>query len=59
MKLTKKEILNIPKLKDEGISNEEIARRMKVHPQTIYYWIKRLRESGYEVKIAKRKSIQL
>lgn len=48
MKLTKEQIKDIPNLlKDNTIA--QIAASYHIHPRTVLYWIKRLRNDGIEV----------
>ena len=58
-KLTKKQVLAIPVFLNKGYRGKEwtikmVADRYKVSEQAIYYHIRRLRESGIEIKVRKR-----
>lgn len=59
--LTKSKILLIPKLKKQGMTTEEIARRFRVSARQIRTWSARLREASYNVPkdTAGRKKIEL
>jgi transposase len=45
--LTKEEILTIPKLKEQGLMDLEIAEKLGCSPGTVAYWKRRLREAGH------------
>lgn len=47
--MTREVILQLPKLRAEGMANYEIAKKLKVSTGTIKYWFKRLEESGHEI----------
>ena len=53
MKLTKKQILDIPKLKETGKTNDEIGEMYGVTGRTIEYWVKRFRKTGRKIDNAK------
>lgn len=48
-KLRKSDILKIIEWRDIGLTNEEIGKKLGVHSQSVCYWIKRLRQAGYDV----------
>lgn len=48
-KLSKSQILRLIDNRKDGFTNQEIAKQLGVHPETINYWFKRLRDSGYEI----------
>ena len=48
-KLSKRQVYAIPKLLEKK-SIGEVARQYGVTWQTIFYWVKRLRETGMEIK---------
>lgn len=50
-RLTKEEVLSIKEMRKKGRSNSEIADRLDVSPRAVAYWIKRLRDEGYEIPI--------
>lgn len=50
MSLTKEQILSIKKMRDEGKKNKEIADILKTTETTVIRWIKRLRDSGHDIK---------
>ncbi len=52
-KMTRKQVLQIPKLLPK-YSIEQVAIRFSVSWQAIWYWVKKLRESGIEVKTRKK-----
>ncbi len=47
--LTEKQILTIPKLKKEGYSTIQIAKKLKVTVRTVQNWSLRLRNASYNV----------
>lgn len=49
-RLTKEQIMQIPEKRNAGMTDQEIADEFKVSRTTISYWVKRLRESGHEIK---------
>jgi transposase len=49
-KLTVEQIVEIPRMRNRGDTNEEIARSFRTTSKTINYWVKKLREEGYEIK---------
>jgi len=49
-KLTKEQVLQIGEKRNAGKTNAEIALELGVSSMTISYWVKRLRDSGQEVK---------
>ena len=48
-RLTRDEILAIPEMKRQGMSNQKIADQYGTVHTTIIYWIKRLRAEGFDV----------
>jgi len=50
MKLKVEQITDIPKLRNLGHTNEEIAEMFNTTSKTIAYWVTKLREEGYEIK---------
>jgi len=48
--LTRLQVLEIKRLRNEGLTTDEIAKKLDRTPMTIYRWIKRLREAGHEIK---------
>ena len=44
----------IKTMRNEGKTNDEIAKHFDCSPVTITRWVKRLREAGHEVKRFKR-----
>lgn len=59
MKVTKDQILKIPKLKQQGKTNAEIAVILGVGLRTIYYWVDKLRAAGHIVPRVQKKSLDL
>lgn len=59
MKLTKAQVLQVPKLKTQGMTDEQVASKLKVSVRTVQYWIGKLREAGHKVPRAKRASLDL
>lgn len=59
MILTKQQILKIPKLKEQGKTNAEIAELFGVGLRTIYYWVEKLREAGHTVPRVQKKPLDL
>jgi len=57
-KMSKELVLNILTLKENGMSQQEIATQYGVSFRTIQYWVRRLREEGFEVKNNKPKGRQ-
>lgn len=49
-KLSVEQITDIPKLRNLGHTNEEIAEMFRTTSKTIAYWVTKLREEGYEIK---------
>lgn len=49
VRLTKEQILCIPGMRIQGLSNKEIALRLNSKQSTINYWIKRLRLEGHVI----------
>ena len=59
-RLCKDEVILIPSLVKEGISNREIASRLCVHERAIDKWIVKLKTAGYKFPYRKgNKSIKL
>ena len=54
-KLTKKQVLSIPKLLKSKSMNK-LAKEWEISPQAIYYWVGRLRKNGIEIITRKRGS---
>jgi len=52
-KMTREQVLLIPKLLPEN-SIKQVAVRFNVTWQTIWYWVKKLREKGVDIKTKKR-----
>jgi len=52
--MTRKEVLKIKTMRNEGKTNDEIAKHFDCSPVTITRWVKKLREAGHEVKRFKR-----
>jgi len=52
-KLTKKQVLSIPKLLKSKSMNR-LAKEWEISPQAIYYWVKQLRKKGIVVKTRQR-----
>lgn len=50
MKLTKEKVLSIATKRNEGKTDQEIATELKIARTTVSYWVRRLRESGHEIK---------
>ncbi len=48
-KLTKEQILGIPKMKQNGYTDLQIAKMLDVDLSTVSKWKKRLREDGHKV----------
>ena len=54
-KLSYDEVLEIPKLiNKKGWSMTAVAKHYKVSENAIRYWVKKLREKGFEIKTRKR-----
>lgn len=51
--MTKEQIKNIPVML-ESLTVKEIAESYKVHPQSIHYWIKRLKADGFTLPVRAR-----
>ncbi len=49
-KMTKEMVLGIPSLKEKGMSHQEIADQYGVAFRTVQYWVRRLREEGFDMK---------
>jgi transposase len=49
-KLNVEQITDIPKLRNLGHTDQEIAEMFSVSRITINYWVRRLRDEGYEIK---------
>ena len=47
--LTKEQILTLPQLRKDGMTNQEIGDSLNVSLWTISYWFRRLRKSGHKV----------
>jgi len=47
--LTREKILQIPKMRKEGLTNSEIAEKLGTSEPSVIRWVKRLRESGHNV----------
>jgi transposase len=63
-KLTKKQVMAIPIFLNQGYRGRiwtigMIAKRYGVSWQAIFYWVKKLREKGIEVKTRKRGQVGL
>jgi len=50
MYLTKEQILSITTLKDQGLTNGQVAKEIGCSRETIIRWQKRLTKAGYKVK---------
>lgn len=50
MSLSRLQILEIKKRRNEGQTNEQIAVDLGVTTVTVARWVKKLREAGHEVK---------
>lgn len=50
-KLTKSDVMQIPRLINEGKSLFDIAAIYDVHVQSINHWVRRLRQSGKVLNI--------
>lgn len=48
-KLNRHQVLKIPEWRDIGFTNAEIAKKLGVHEKSVTYWIKKLRDAGYDV----------
>lgn len=49
VKLTKQQVLSIAEWRRKGETNKEIAEKLGVHEQTVYYWVQRLNKSGHDI----------
>ena len=47
--MTREVILELPKYREQGLTNYEIAKNLGVSAGTIKYWFKRLVEDGHKV----------
>lgn len=50
MKLNKEQVLSIVTMRNEGKTEDEIAKELNVSRVTIAYWTRRLRDEGHEIK---------
>ena len=48
--LTRKQVLSIVDMREQGMTNNEIAKHFNISTKSVSDWIKKLREQGYEVK---------
>lgn len=48
--MKRSEILEIKRLKNDGMSVKEIAAQKGVDPITIYRWLRKLKEAGHVIK---------
>ena len=49
-KLNKEQILSIKDRRNQGETDQNIAENLNVSRTTISYWVKRLRNEGYDIK---------
>ena len=47
--MTREVIIQLPKMREQGMTNADIAKNLGVSYYTIGYWMKRLKGAGYEV----------
>lgn len=50
-KTDRETVLKIPRLRAEGKTNEEIATVLGMKLRTLDYWVKRLKEQGYDMPV--------
>jgi transposase len=48
--LTAEQVLKIPEYRNKGHTDQEIANMLGISRKTVTYWVKRLRDEGYEIK---------
>lgn len=53
-KLTKEEVLSIPRMRGEGKTNAEIAEALGAKERTISYWVRRFKKLGQEMPRLRR-----
>lgn len=51
MRLKKEQVLQIPEMAKDGLSNKEIGVRLGCSERTVDYWIVRLKASFYKMPV--------